>query len=96
MRATALSSRRTTRADVVNRCEGIAFAGGAAFSNEEGSPCLEMLPSLRDLALRGLRVAPEGAGAASGARVPIWVAAPWLVLAGVLALRAAVIFSAQS
>ena len=57
---------------------------------------LGMLPSLRDLALRGLRVAPEGAGAASGARVPIWVAAPWLVLAGVLALRAAVIFSGQS
>jgi formate-dependent nitrite reductase membrane component NrfD len=53
-----------------------------------------MLPSLRDLAVRRLTVAPEGRAVA--ARVPVWVAAPWLVLAGVLALRAAVIFSAQA
>jgi formate-dependent nitrite reductase membrane component NrfD len=52
-----------------------------------------MLPSLRDLAVRRLRVSPGGAVVAG--RVPVWVAA-WLVLAGVLALRAAVIFSAQS
>ncbi len=52
-----------------------------------------MLPGLRDLAVRRLRVTSEGAVVA--ARVPVWVAASWLVLAGVLALRAAVIFSAQ-
>jgi formate-dependent nitrite reductase membrane component NrfD len=53
-----------------------------------------MLPGLRDLAVDGLRVRPEG-GAAVG-RLPIWLAVSWLVLVGVLALRAAVIFSAQS
>jgi formate-dependent nitrite reductase membrane component NrfD len=52
-----------------------------------------MLPSLRDLAVRRFRITPEGAVVAG--RVPVWAAA-WLVLAGVLALRAAVIFSAQS
>jgi formate-dependent nitrite reductase membrane component NrfD len=44
-----------------------------------------MAPALRDLAVDGLRV-----------RTRVWVLAPWLVLAGVLALRAAVIFSAQA
>ncbi len=44
-----------------------------------------MMPALRDLAVDGLRV-----------RARVWVLAPWLVLAGVLALRAAVIFSAQA
>jgi formate-dependent nitrite reductase membrane component NrfD len=44
-----------------------------------------MLPALRDLAVDGLRV-----------RAQVWVLAPWLVLVGVLALRAAVIFSAQA
>ncbi len=51
-----------------------------------------MLPALRDLAVRGLR-APAGEAAR---RSSIWAAVPWLVLAGVLALRAAVIFSAQA
>ena len=32
----ARSSTRTPTGNVVNRCEGIAFAGGAAFSSEEG------------------------------------------------------------
>jgi hypothetical protein len=32
----------------------------------------------------------------AAARVPVWAAAPALVLVGVLALRAAVIFSAQA
>jgi polysulfide reductase chain C len=53
-----------------------------------------MLPGLRDLAVRGLGTTPEGEAVAG--RVPVWVAASWLVLAGVLALRAWVIFSAQS
>ena len=53
-----------------------------------------MLPGLRDLAVSGLRVRPEG-GAVAG-RVPVWLAMSWLVLVGVLFLRAAVIFSAQS
>jgi formate-dependent nitrite reductase membrane component NrfD len=52
-----------------------------------------MLPGLRDLAVRGFSVSRGGAAVAG--RVPVWAAA-WLVLAGVLALRAAVIFSAQS
>jgi formate-dependent nitrite reductase membrane component NrfD len=52
-----------------------------------------MLPGLRDLAVRRFRATPGGAVVAG--RVPVWAAA-WLVLAGVLALRAAVIFSAQS
>jgi formate-dependent nitrite reductase membrane component NrfD len=53
-----------------------------------------MLPALRDLAVRGLRVPPGGAVAAE--RAWLLVAAPWLVLVGVLALRAWVIFSAQA
>lgn len=53
-----------------------------------------MLPGLRDLAVRGLRVTPEGPLLAG--RMPAWAAAPTLVLVGVLALRAAVIFSAQA
>jgi formate-dependent nitrite reductase membrane component NrfD len=52
-----------------------------------------MLPGLRDLAVRRFSATPGGAVVAG--RVPVWAAA-WLVLAGVLALRAAVIFSAQS
>ena len=53
-----------------------------------------MLPALGDLAVRGLRAPAEGAVAAG--RASLWSAAPWLVLVGVLALRAAVIFSAQA
>jgi formate-dependent nitrite reductase membrane component NrfD len=53
-----------------------------------------MLPGLRDLAVRGLRE-PAGNDVVAG-RVQLWAVAPWLVLAGVLALRAAVIFSAQA
>jgi formate-dependent nitrite reductase membrane component NrfD len=53
-----------------------------------------MLPGLRDLAVRGLRE-PAGTELVT-ARVQVWAVAPWLVLAGVLALRAAVIFSAQA
>jgi polysulfide reductase chain C len=44
-----------------------------------------MAPALRDLAVDGVR-----------ASARVWVLAPWLALAGVLALRAAVIFSAQA
>lgn len=55
-----------------------------------------MLPALRDLAVRGLRVPGRGQVAAERMRLLAWPAAPWLVLAGVLALRAAVIFSAQA
>jgi polysulfide reductase chain C len=44
-----------------------------------------MAPGLRDLAIDGVRI-----------RARVWALAPWLVLAGVLALRAAVIFSAQA
>ncbi len=32
--------------NVVNRCEGIAFAGGAAFSNEEGYFATKMMRGL--------------------------------------------------
>jgi formate-dependent nitrite reductase membrane component NrfD len=53
-----------------------------------------ILPSLGGLALGGLRVTAGGAVAAE--RTAAWVAAPSLVLVGVLALRAAVIFSAQA
>jgi formate-dependent nitrite reductase membrane component NrfD len=53
-----------------------------------------MLPALRDLAVRGLRV-PAGEAVAVG-RASAWAVAPSLVLIGVLALRAAVIFSAQA
>jgi formate-dependent nitrite reductase membrane component NrfD len=53
-----------------------------------------MLPALRDLAVRGLRA--PGGGAVAAGQASLWTAAPWLVLAGVLALRAAVIFSAQA
>jgi formate-dependent nitrite reductase membrane component NrfD len=52
-----------------------------------------MLPGLAGLAGDRLRV--TRAGAVAAGRVPVWLAASWLVLVGVLALRAAVIFSAQ-
>ncbi len=53
-----------------------------------------MLPGLRGLVGERLRVTPGGAVAVE--RVSVWVVSPWLVLVGVLALRAAVIFSAQA
>jgi formate-dependent nitrite reductase membrane component NrfD len=53
-----------------------------------------MLPGLSSLAGDRFRVTPRGAVAAG--RAAAWVVAPTLVLIGVLALRAAVIFSAQS
>jgi formate-dependent nitrite reductase membrane component NrfD len=53
-----------------------------------------MLPGLSGLAASGLRVTPGGTLVA--ARTAAWVVAPALVLVGVLALRAAVIFSAQA
>ena len=53
-----------------------------------------MLPGLAGLAAGGLRATP--AGQAANGRTLAWVAAPTLVLIGVLALRAAVIFSAQA
>lgn len=53
-----------------------------------------VLPGLGGLAVERLRVTPGGAVAV--ARATPWVLAPSLVLAGVLALRAAVIFSAQA
>jgi formate-dependent nitrite reductase membrane component NrfD len=53
-----------------------------------------MLPGLRDLATRGLRV--SAGGTVAEERTWAWAVPPALVLAGVLALRAAVIFSAQS
>jgi formate-dependent nitrite reductase membrane component NrfD len=53
-----------------------------------------MLPGLAGLAAGGLRVTP--AGQAASGRALAWAAAPSLVLIGVLALRAAVIFSAQA
>jgi formate-dependent nitrite reductase membrane component NrfD len=53
-----------------------------------------MLPGLRDLVGDRLRVTAGGTVAVE--RASVWVAAPWLVLVGVLALRAAVIFSAQA
>ncbi|HZC13263.1 MAG TPA: NrfD/PsrC family molybdoenzyme membrane anchor subunit [Thermoleophilaceae bacterium] len=52
-----------------------------------------MLPGLRGLAGGGLSV--SGGGTIAAARVSAWAWAPALVLIGVLALRAAVIFSAQ-
>jgi formate-dependent nitrite reductase membrane component NrfD len=52
-----------------------------------------MLPGLRGLAGDRARVTSRGAVAVE--RVPAWLIAPSLVLVGVLALRAAVIFSAQ-
>jgi formate-dependent nitrite reductase membrane component NrfD len=52
-----------------------------------------MLPGLRGL-VGGLRV-PAGGGAVGAERAAAWAAVPALVLVGVLALRAAVIFSAQ-
>jgi polysulfide reductase chain C len=52
-----------------------------------------MVPALGDLAARRFRATPGGAVAAW--RVPAWVVAPTLVLLGVLALRAWVIFTAQ-
>jgi formate-dependent nitrite reductase membrane component NrfD len=53
-----------------------------------------MLPGLRGLAGGGLSV--SGGGTIAAARVSAWAWAPALVLIGVLALRAAVIFSAQA
>jgi formate-dependent nitrite reductase membrane component NrfD len=53
-----------------------------------------MLPALGDLALRRFRATPGGAVTAG--RVPTWALAPTLVLLGVLALRAWVIFTAQA
>jgi formate-dependent nitrite reductase membrane component NrfD len=59
-----------------------------------------MLPGLASLAGRPMRedvtVTPGGAVVATRARVSAVTLAPWLVLIGVLALRAAVIFSAQA
>jgi len=52
-----------------------------------------MLPALRDFAVGGLR--PTTGGAVAAVRAPAW-AVPALVLVGVLALRAAFIFSAQA
>jgi hypothetical protein len=54
-----------------------------------------MAPALLGLAGSGLKVT-AGGGAAGLGRVSAWALAPWLVLVGVLALRAAVIFSAQA
>jgi formate-dependent nitrite reductase membrane component NrfD len=53
-----------------------------------------MLPGLRGLAASRLEVTPGGAVAVG--RAQAWAMAPALVLVGVLALRAAVIFSAQA
>jgi formate-dependent nitrite reductase membrane component NrfD len=52
-----------------------------------------MLPALGDLTVRRFRSTPDGAVVAG--RVPAWLVAPTLVLVGVLALRAWVIFTAQ-
>src|SRR5215471_13335 len=52
-----------------------------------------LVPGLSDLVTQRLTVTPEGAVTAQSARVA--VAAPWLILVGVLALRAAVLFSVQ-
>jgi hypothetical protein len=52
-----------------------------------------MLPALGDLTIRRFRATPGGAVAV--ARVPAWVIGPTVVLLGVLALRAWVIFTAQ-
>ena len=51
------------------------------------------------LGLRGLRADPRGVTpgeAAAVARTQAWVIVPVIVLVGVLALRAAIIFSAQA
>jgi formate-dependent nitrite reductase membrane component NrfD len=53
-----------------------------------------MLPGLSGLAAGGLRA--TGGRGAMARRTAVWAAAPALVLIGVLALRAAVIFSAQA
>ena len=52
-----------------------------------------LVPGLSGLVTQRLTVTPEGAVTAQSARVAI--AAPWLILVGVLALRAAVLFSVQ-
>jgi formate-dependent nitrite reductase membrane component NrfD len=52
-----------------------------------------MLPGLRGLAAGGLRV--TGGGAVAATRASAWALMPSLVLLGVLALRAAIIFGAQ-
>jgi formate-dependent nitrite reductase membrane component NrfD len=51
------------------------------------------IPGLRGLAAGGLRV--TGGGTVAATRASAWALAPSLILIGVLALRAAVIFSAQ-
>ena len=45
-RATRRSSRRTRRATSSTACEGIAFAGGAAFSSEEGYLAAKLMRAL--------------------------------------------------
>ena len=45
-RATAPSSTKDEEGNVVNRTEGIAFAGGAAFSNEEGYLAAKLMRAL--------------------------------------------------
>ena len=52
-----------------------------------------MLPGLRGLAVGRLHV--TAGGAVTAEQAPAWVMEPALALVGVLALRAAVIFSAQ-
>jgi polysulfide reductase chain C len=52
-----------------------------------------LVPGLSGLVTQRLTVTPEGTVTAQSARVA--VAAPWLILVGVLALRAAVLFSVQ-
>jgi formate-dependent nitrite reductase membrane component NrfD len=52
-----------------------------------------LVPGLSGLVTQRLTVTPEGAVATQSARVA--VAAPWLILLGVLALRAVVLFSVQ-
>jgi polysulfide reductase chain C len=53
-----------------------------------------MVPAVGGLLRSRLRLGPARTVAAT--RVPVWLAVPTLVLVGVLALRAAVIFSAQA
>ena len=52
-----------------------------------------LVPGISGLVTQRLAVTPEGAVTAQAARVA--VAAPWLILTGVLALRAVVLFSVQ-
>jgi polysulfide reductase chain C len=79
----------------------LTLIGDGTFDDAFGMPWLllwlvalaGMLPGLRGLAGDRLRVTSGGAVAAT--RAAAWTVAPSLVLIGVLALRAAVIFSAQ-